>query len=95
MILRAVAADFSRAVASRDAVPAIAALRAHFEAERVRLLAEQPNLSAEEATRLLINRLLHKPSEALRDLAADGTPLMDRAPETLLGRLFGQGDSDR
>ncbi len=89
-ILRAAAADFSRAVAARDAVPAIAALRAHFEAARVRLLAEQPNLSAEEATRLLINRLLHRPSEALRDLAAKG-----ESTEILLGRLFGLSDHDR
>ena len=83
-ILRAAAADFSRASAARDAAPAIAALRAHFEATRARLLAEKPDLSAEEATRLLVNRLLHAPSEALRELAADG-----RKAEDLLNRLFG------
>ncbi|MFN4283259.1 MAG: glutamyl-tRNA reductase [Alphaproteobacteria bacterium] len=88
-ILRAAAADFARADAAREAVPAIAALRAHFEATRARLLAEQPHLSAEEATRLLVNRLLHAPSETLRDLAADG-----RKAEDLLNRLFGL-DRDR
>jgi len=89
-ILRASVADHLRAAAARDAAPAIAALRAHFEATRARLLADQPTLSAEEATRLLINRLLHKPSEALRDLAAKG-----ESTEILLGRLFGLSDHDR
>lgn len=90
MILRASVADHLRAAAAREAVPAIASLRAHFETTRARLLAEQPNLSAEDATRLLINRLLHAPSEALRDLAAKG-----ESPENLLGRLFGLSDPDR
>ena len=90
MILRASVADHLRAAAARDAVPAIAALRGHFEATRARLLAEQPSLSAEEATRLLINRLLHTPSEALRSLATEG-----QSPETLLDRLFGLSDPDR
>jgi glutamyl-tRNA reductase len=88
-ILRAAVADHLRAAAARDAVPAIASLRAHFETTRARLLAEQPNLSAEEATRLLIHRLLHAPSEALRAMTVDG-----RQPEDLLNRLFGL-DADR
>jgi len=88
-ILRASVADHLRAAAARDAVPAIASLRAHFETTRARLLAEQPNLSAEEATRLLINRLLHAPSEALRAMTVAG-----QQPEDLLNRLFGL-DADR
>lgn len=87
-ILRAAVADHLRAAAAREAVPAIAALRAHFETTRARLLAEQPSLSAEEATRLLINRLLHAPSEALRAMTLDG-----QQPEDLLNRLFGIDDS--
>lgn len=93
-LLRAAAADFVQAHAAREAVPAIAALRAHFEAARARLLAEQPNLPAEEATRLLINRLLHAPSEALRDAAAQGRDPKGLDMETLLNRLFGLGGSD-
>ena len=61
--------------------------RGHIFTER--LLAEQPNLSAEEATRLLINRLLHAPSEALRAMTVAG-----QQPEDLLNRLFGL-DADR
>jgi glutamyl-tRNA reductase len=91
-ILRAAADDFARVHAAREAVPAIAALRAHFEAARAHLLAEQPDLSAEEATRLLINRLLHRPSETLRALAAEGRAAANGTPEDLLNRLFGLKD---
>ncbi|NYZ16018.1 glutamyl-tRNA reductase, partial [Azospirillum sp. RWY-5-1] len=82
---------FARERAERAAVPAVAALRAHFEAERRRLLAENGTLDAGAATRLLINRLLHGPSEALRGMAADadGAGLAERAQaERLLVRLF-------
>lgn len=63
-------AAFVRDRAERTAVPAVAALRARFEAERRRVLAEHTELDAAAATRLLINRLLHDPSEVLRGLAA-------------------------
>jgi glutamyl-tRNA reductase len=43
-------------------------------------------LDAEAATRLLVNRLLHAPSEALRDLAAGEGDAA--ALEELLRRLF-------
>lgn len=82
---------FARERAERAAVPAVAALRARFEAERRRLLAENGALDAGAATRLLINRLLHGPSEALRGMAADadGAGLAERAQaERLLVRLF-------
>lgn len=82
---------FSRVRAERAAVPAVAALRAHFEAERQRLLVEQSGLDAGAATRLLINRLLHQPSEVLRAMAAgiDGDGVVERAAaERLLFRLF-------
>ncbi len=32
----------------------------------------QPGIDAAEATRRLVNRLLHRPSEALRQAATDG-----------------------
>ncbi|HEU0071949.1 MAG TPA: glutamyl-tRNA reductase [Alphaproteobacteria bacterium] len=86
-ILREALAAFAVAGAAREAVPAIAGLRAHFEATRARLLAEQPHLTAEEATRLLVNRLLHAPSEALRALASEGQSF-----DALLNRLFGLDD---
>jgi glutamyl-tRNA reductase len=89
-------ADFVQARAERAAVPAVTALRAHFEAERQRLLAEHSGLDAGAATRLLVNRLLHCPSEVLRSLAAEsgGVTLAERAAaERLLFRLFRLDDS--
>lgn len=92
-ILREGVAAYGRDSAAREAVPALAALRAYFESARGTLLAEQPGLAAEEATRLLINRLLHRPSEALRSAAATGA---DRAAlEVLLAKLFAFEADDR
>jgi glutamyl-tRNA reductase len=86
VILRESVAAFARDVAVRDAVPALTVLRGAFETARASLLAEQPGLSADEATRLLINRLLHRPSKVLRDAAIAG---QDRAAlERLLMVLF-------
>ena len=64
--------DYRRHLAERDGFPALVALRAHFDLIRQNLLIDHPNVDATEATRLLINRLLHQPSEALRRMAADG-----------------------
>ncbi len=75
--------------AERVAVPALTALRAHFAAERQRVLAEVGG-DAERATELLIQRLLHAPSEALRLIAAEaagGGPSWQEA-ERLLRQLF-------
>jgi glutamyl-tRNA reductase len=92
-ILREAVAGFTRDSAARDAVPALAALRGAFETARASLLAEQPGISAEEATRLLINRLLHRPSEVLRDTAIAGG---DRAAlEKLLLTLFELDSAER
>jgi glutamyl-tRNA reductase len=77
-------AGFSRERAARVAVPAIVALRARFEAIRGQVLAEAGG-DAEQATRLLIKRLLHDPSEAMKELA--GGVGWDEA-ERLLTRLF-------
>lgn len=93
-IVEEAVAAFARDRAERAAVPAVAALRAHFERERRRLLADHSGLDAGSATRLLVNRLLHHPSEALRELAADpeggnAMGLAERAAaERLLFRLF-------
>ncbi len=80
-------AMFARSRAERDAVPAIAALRRHFESARGQALRQAGN-DAERATELLVNRLLHNPSEALRQIAAmDGGG--DRVmAEHLIRKLF-------
>jgi glutamyl-tRNA reductase len=86
-------ARFLAADSGRRAAPVVADLRAHFEDVRDAVLREQPGISADEATRLLVNRLLHAPSRALRDIAADraraekgGEP---SAEAGVIQRLFG------
>ena len=70
-------------------MPAITALRRHFEAARADVLAGAGEVDAAAATRLLIGRLLHAPSEALRrDVARDRVGAAAEA-EPLLRRLFG------
>ena len=64
---------FERRWAERAAGPAVADLRRHFEVVRDQVLSEG-KLDAQTATRLLINRLLHEPSRALRETAAAETP---------------------
>jgi glutamyl-tRNA reductase len=61
---------FLRRRAERAAVPVLDALRRHFEASRQAALHDAGG-DAEKATRLLINRLLHAPSTALRSAAAE------------------------
>ncbi len=61
--------DFFKGKEERNAVPLVSALRDRFEAERQAVLARHGD-DAQAATRLLINRLLHVPSEDLRTLAA-------------------------
>jgi glutamyl-tRNA reductase len=87
-IIEEAVSGFARGRAERAAVPALAALRRHFEATRARLLAEQPALDAPEATRLLVNRLLHRPSEVLKDVAGGGSGAELAQAERLLLRLF-------
>lgn len=78
---------FAAAEGGRAAAPVVTELRSHFEDVRANLLREQPVLTADEATRLLVNRLLHAPSRALRDMAADAQE--PKAPEGWISRLFG------
>jgi glutamyl-tRNA reductase len=94
-IIDAELAAFRRDRAERAAVPAIAALRRQFELERARALREAGG-DAARATELLINRLLHGPYQALREIAAadaEGADEQQRA-ERLLIKLFGL-DSDK
>lgn len=84
-------AAFRARTAARRAVPAVVALRRHFERLRADVMAER-GLDAEAATRLLVNRLLHAPSEVLRDLAVrEGDA---EAGEALLRRLFRLDDEE-
>lgn len=89
-LVQEAALAFVRDRAERRAVPAIIALRALFDLERRRVLDEAPD-DAEKATRLLVGRLLHAPSKALRQMAAEGGEdpgsEKDRA-EDLLRRLY-------
>lgn len=87
-------ARFLRGRAARAAVPTLTALRRHFETAREAAIADAAG-DAEKATRLLINRLLHGPSEALREIAALGSEgAADlRGAERALNRLFRLGDS--
>ncbi|MGZ6253624.1 MAG: glutamyl-tRNA reductase, partial [Candidatus Binataceae bacterium] len=85
------ASEFLLAEAERSAVPALLALRQQFEAARADLLSERPGLSADEATRLLIARLLHGPALALKAIArgSDSETLDAAALVRMIARLFG------
>ena len=93
-IVEAAVAAFVRSRGERAAAPTIAALRAHFERVRCEVLDAGAAEPAEELTRRLVNRLLHDPSEALRDVAANaGAAGADEAAdreraERLVRRLF-------
>jgi glutamyl-tRNA reductase len=80
----------------RQAVPALADLRGAFEEARAAALRDAGG-DADKATRLLVNRLLHAPTSALRALAA--TPRADfgiAEAERALKELFGRaGESPR
>ncbi len=93
-IVDAAVAAWRRSRAERDAVPTLVALRERFEAIRQEVLAADPRADAGEATRRLVNRLLHAPSIALRDVAANAGEDVDEAAR-VVDRLFGlSGDGD-
>lgn len=96
-ILEAELAGFRQRQAEREAVPALVALRAGFEAARQAVLAELPpddpsRPAIERATQLLVNRLLHRPMAELRRMA--GTGEEQAAAESLLRRLFPDAPAD-
>lgn len=72
--------------ASRGAIHTLNQLRSHFEATQKGVMDENPN-DAARATELLISRLLHRPSQALRELAAQGKTEITEA-DNLLRILF-------
>lgn len=98
-IVDAEVAAFLHGRAERAAAPALTRLRAHFETIRAGVL-DDAGSDAERATRLLVNRLLHGPSRAMRALAAGRTPHAPARPggpvgvdldnaERTLNHLFG------
>jgi glutamyl-tRNA reductase len=79
-------AAFLRAQAERSAAPSVVTLRQHFEAVRREVIAAGDQ-DAETATRLLVNKLLHEPSEALRRAVSDD-PARAVQLEDMIRRLF-------
>ena len=77
----------------RDADPLVTALRAHFEAARRQALADAGDDPA-RATELLVNRLLHEPSTALRRMAEEGGASLEET-RAMLARLFDMTDADK
>ncbi len=86
-IIEAELAAHAAREAARRAVPAVVALRHHVERLRDEALAEGGDAAA--VTRRLINRLLHDPSEVLRQLAGAEADIV--AMERLVRRLFRLG----
>mgnify|MGYP006416509021 CR=1 FL=1 len=85
-------AGFLGIQAERGAVPTLNKLRAHVEALRLQALADGGG-DDEKATRLLVSRLLHDPSEALRN-AARANPDQHQFMQETIDRLFGLGDKE-
>jgi glutamyl-tRNA reductase len=83
---------FIRGHNERSAVPALNRLRSHFDSTRKQALLDGGS-DPDKVTRLLINRLLHAPSAALRKLAADSDDW--RYMENNLNRLFGLDDDEK
>lgn len=81
-----------RREAEKEAIPAVVAMRDYFDATREQVLADHPGADAAQATRLLVNRLLHQPLTAMRDVAASGDEpggLSSARLEEIIRRLFG------
>jgi glutamyl-tRNA reductase len=75
--------------AERRAASAVVRLRRRFEAARAAALAETGD--AARATELVVNRLLHTPSERLRRIAAEEG---EAGAEKALARLFGEDEEE-
>ena len=92
-LIDAEVSDYLLSRAGREAVPTITAIRRHFDAVRDEVLGEAPGADADDATRRLVNRLLHRPSRGLDELARSGT---SGEAERQLRQLFGlAGDDER
>lgn len=85
-IIAGEAAAFLHNRAERAAVPALTRLHARFELER-RQAVDDAGGDADKATRLLVGRLLHRPSQAMRRIAAGDEAAWARL-EYALEKLF-------
>lgn len=85
-IIAGEAAAFLHNRAERAAVPALTRLHARFEIERRQAVLDAGG-DAEKASRLLVGRLLHRPSEAMRRIAAGDEAAWARL-EFALEKLF-------
>jgi glutamyl-tRNA reductase len=82
----------------RDVAPAITDLHTHCEAIRLDILTEAPEISAEEATRRLVNRLLHGPIETMRRKVSASPQEHEKAVaeiEKAIATLFYQHDIEK
>ncbi len=70
---------FERNRREREAVPALVRLQQHFDCVREDVLARRCGLDAPEATRLLVNRLLHGPYSVLRQAAEENDDELAKA----------------
>jgi len=91
-IVRDEVAHFQTGRQERAAAPLITQLRGRFEAERAQALAEAHG-DADKATRLLVGRLLHAPSQELRRLTAGPAENLRHA-ENVTRRLFRLTNAD-
>lgn len=91
-ILEAELAAFAKRSPEGEAAPGLRVLHSIFEAERRRALAAAGG-DAELASRLLVERLLRRPTEELRALAAEvGPEAAEQSFSALVARLFGAAD---
>ncbi len=79
---------FQRQQTEQEAAAVISDLRGAFERQRAEILA-QPGIDAAEATRRLVNRLLHRPTLELKAAQPD------KDLEAALRRLFGLNNKDQ
>ncbi|MEX2297743.1 MAG: glutamyl-tRNA reductase [Dongiaceae bacterium] len=89
-IVAEAASAYRKKAAARETAPVLGRLRARFEQVRAEILAAH-GADADEATRRLLNRLLHDPALALRRLAARGE---GQDAERWLEELFAAEDDD-
>ena len=73
-------------LSAREAGPLIREMRDAAESARERILSERPGADAAEATKLLASRLLHRPTETIRRLAAEQG--LDQRTERLVRQLL-------
>ncbi len=84
--------SFVRSHTERSAVPVLNRLRSHFNATRKQALIDSSS-DPEKVTRLLVNRLLHAPTETIRKLAADSDDWLEM--EKNINLLFGFDDDEK